>query len=89
MRLHCRENQAAMDSLHPTWPSPNFELLNHALKQTQWDGPEVTEQSWRALLIKRLEKVDWKQVVEDVRPFLEREADLSLVTKGNCLRLLR
>lgn len=73
----------------PSWPSPNLELLNRALKQTEWNGPEVTEQNWRALVIKRLEKVNWKQVTEDVRPFLERETDLSLLAKENCLRLLR
>lgn len=73
----------------PSWPSPNLELLNRALKQTQWNGPEVTEENWQALLISRIEKVNWKQVAEDVRPFLEREADLSLLTKENCLRLLR
>ncbi len=73
----------------PSWPSPNLELLNSALKQTEWDGPEVTEENWQALLIRRLEKVNWKEVAEDVRPFLEREADISLLAKENCLQLLR
>ena len=72
----------------PSWPSPNLGFLNSALKQTEWNGPEVTEKNWQALLLKRLEKVNWKEIAEDVRPFLEREADISLLAKENCLRLL-
>jgi len=72
----------------PTWPSPNLVLLNSALSQTGWAGPKLTEQNWRQQVTKRLDKLKWDRAVEDVRPFLERAADLSLLTKENCRRLL-
>ena len=71
------------------WPAPNIELLKNALGQTEWDGPEVTTESWRAIVCQRVETLDWKRVVEDVEPFLERAADVALLTKENLLGLLR
>ena len=73
----------------PTWPSPNLALLNSALSQTGWDSAPVTESNWRQLVTERLESVDWDRAVDDVRPFLERQADLNLLTRENCLRLLQ
>lgn len=72
-----------------TWPEPNIELLNNALRQTNWDGPEVTPANWRERLRQRIETFRWKQVVEDVRPFLERPEDVALLTKENLLSLLQ
>lgn len=72
----------------PSWPPPNLVLLNSALSQTGWPGPQPTEENWRRLVAKRLDNVKWDRAVEDVRPFLERSADLSLLTKDNCRRLL-
>ncbi len=31
----------------PAWPAPNLDLLNNALRQTGWAGPELTEGTWR------------------------------------------
>ena len=72
-----------------TWPEPNVELLNNALRQTNWDGPEVTLDSWQELVRQRVETFRWKQVVEDVRPFLERPEDVALLTKENISDLLQ
>jgi len=72
-----------------TWPEPNIELLNNALRQTNWDGPEVTSTNWPELVRQRVETFRWKQVVDDVRPFLERPEDVALMTKENLLGLLR
>jgi predicted nucleotidyltransferase component of viral defense system len=72
-----------------TWPKPNVELLNNALRQTNWDGPEVTLANWRELVRQRVETFRWKQVAEDVRPFLERPEDAALLTKENLLSLLQ
>ncbi len=71
-----------------TWPEPNLELLNNALAQTGWDGPPVTAENWRPLVARRVEMLDWKQVVADVEPFLERPADVALLTRENITALL-
>jgi predicted nucleotidyltransferase component of viral defense system len=72
-----------------TWPAPNLELLNNALAQTGWRGPQVTAENWRQLVTRRVEKLDWKQVIADVEPFLERPADCALLTRQNLTLLLR
>ena len=54
----------------PGWPSPNLTLLNHALVQTGWRGPTLTDENWCAVLQERLQNVSWLAVVDDVRPFL-------------------
>jgi hypothetical protein len=58
-----------------TWPGPNIELLSNALKQTGWDGLEVTPANWRTLVSHRVEALQWKQIIRDVEPFLERNED--------------
>ena len=72
-----------------TWPSPNLLLLNSALLQTGWEGPRGTEANWRELAAERIRRVRWDRAVEDVRPFLERQSDLTLLNEENCLKLLR
>ena len=72
-----------------SWPEPNLELLNAALQQTRWEGPAVTSQNWRDILLDRVTRISWDEARGDVRPFLERENDIDLVTKENCVKLLR
>lgn len=72
-----------------TWPGPNLELLSNALAQTDWQGPPVTAENWRPLVAQRVERLDWKQVAADVEPFLERPADVTLLTRENLTSLLR
>jgi hypothetical protein len=57
-------------SSDPGWPSLNLTLLNHALAQTGWRGPTLTDENWCAVLQERLQNVSWLAVVDDVRPFL-------------------
>jgi predicted nucleotidyltransferase component of viral defense system len=71
-----------------TWPAPNLDLLNAALAQTGWQGPGLTAANWREQVRKRIEVLDWEKARADVRPFLERENDLGLVTKEVLDRLL-
>lgn len=72
-----------------TWPAPNLDLLNAALKQTRWKGPIVTATNWRRELRRRLKVLDWAAAQKDVRPFLERERDIALVTAETLSSLLR
>jgi len=72
----------------PDWPSPNLTLLNNALRQTGWTGPRLTVENWRAILLDRLQGVDWKRVVADVRPLLEPNANPDLLTLKNLKRAL-
>jgi len=61
---------------------------NEALHQTKWQGPEVTPINWVTQVIKRLENIDWPKAVDDVRPLIEREADLNQLTRESVLKLL-
>lgn len=72
----------------PNWPAPNLTLLNNALQQTGWTGKLLTKDNWRAALRKRLKTIEWRRVVNDVRPFLEPRVDPNLLTHKNLLRVL-
>lgn len=70
------------------WPAPNFAILNTALAQTGWLGPILTAANWPEELARRLETVDWKRARADVRPFLERERDIELLSFETMHKLL-
>jgi len=70
------------------WPEPNLVLLNNALEQTGWKKGELTVDSWRKVIRKRLKDLNWDRVVDDVAPFLEKEAELELLTLDNIKSLL-
>lgn len=72
----------------PAWPAPNMVLLNNALQQTKWQGPALTLSNWRKLVWEQLESADWKGVVEDVRPFVERASEAEMLNRENVKRLL-
>jgi hypothetical protein len=72
----------------PGWPEPNLVLLNNALRQTGNDVEPLTQITWRKAVRTRLEALDWKRVVSDVRPFLEAPGELDLLSRENLVRLL-
>ncbi len=72
----------------PSWPAPNLDLLNGALAQTSWPGPKLDTHNWRQVVWEKLAKINWSQAVEDVLPFLERQAEMGLITSANCQKLL-
>ena len=72
----------------PTWPTPNLDLLNNALVQTGWQGGDLSELNWREKVRERLQKLDWKDIQADVRPFIEPGFDLGLLTLENLERVL-
>ena len=70
------------------WPEPNYVLLNNALNQTGWIGPEINTDNWKEMVGDHINDLNWKQVSADVLPFLEREGDQYLLTWENCKSLL-
>lgn len=72
----------------PDWPQPNLEMLNNALRQSGWSGPELEASTWRRHVGDRLRDLDWPRAVDDLRPFVESQADLDLVTLENACRLI-
>jgi hypothetical protein len=49
----------------------------------------MTADNWKPTLASILSGYDWDKVVADVRPFLEKQTDLDLLTKDNLLALLQ
>ena len=72
----------------PTWPQPNLVLLNNALAQTNWDGKTLTEYNWKDQVWLCLQNLNWKSIVDDVRPFVEPGFELNLLTLANIERVL-
>jgi len=67
---------------------PNLVMLNNALRQTSWSGPEMTAGNWREALRRAVEGMDEKQGRSDVWRFLDEPAEADLMTKANFLKLL-
>jgi len=72
-----------------TWPGPNLELLNAALKQTQWKGPLITRDNIQDVFLTRITHLRWDNVSKDLQPFIERPENLALITQANCIKLLQ
>jgi predicted nucleotidyltransferase component of viral defense system len=72
----------------PAWPQPNMELLNNALAQSQWTGELLTQDNWKAIVSKRLKRLNWDAVASDVRPFVEQGFDIKLLSLENLERVL-
>ncbi len=67
----------------PDWPPPNLTMLNSALAQSGWKGPELDDGNWHTILKQRVDVLDWSRVVDDVRPFIESSAELAVLTREN------
>lgn len=70
----------------PTWPPPNLELLNAAVRQNDADAVPLDACTWPEVVAQRVAGLSWDEVANDVRPFLEREAQMA--TKADVLGLL-
>jgi predicted nucleotidyltransferase component of viral defense system len=70
------------------WPPPNFPFLNAALRQTEWSGPSLSEDNWRSVVAERVRQIDFRAARNDVRPFLERPADVELLECEALVKLL-
>jgi len=67
---------------------PNITLLQSALAQTGWKGPQVTADNWRQVIGQKVASLDFSRVTEDVTPFLERPNDRALLTRETVLAAL-
>jgi predicted nucleotidyltransferase component of viral defense system len=72
----------------PEWPNPNIVFLRNALSQTGWNGPEVTTENWKKLILNKLSGIYWRKAAADVEPFLEKPQEASLLTKETFNKLL-
>ena len=66
---------------------PNVRLLANALEQT--GHPALPAGGWREAVERRLRALDWKAVLADLRPFVERTSDLEMITPARILALLQ
>jgi len=71
------------------WPDPNLVLLNNALNQTAWTGPTINAENWREIIRAKIKAISFEQALDDVRPFLGSNEDMSLLTKENLMYLLK
>ncbi len=67
---------------------PSLPLLQNALDQTQ-KIQKHNAQHWPLLLTQKLDRLDSKALLEDVRDFLERPQDAALMTRENLQLLLQ
>ncbi len=74
---------------HPDRPQPNFTLLRNARAQSRGTGADVGLATWRRVLRRRLEEIDWPAAIRDVEPFLEDPRDRQLVDREGLLAELR
>ena len=65
---------------------PNVTLLESALRQTQ--AEVVGTGQWQRQVLEKLATIDERRMVDDVRPFLERAEDLSLLKRVHLEALL-
>ena len=72
----------------PEWPPPNLEMLNNALLQTGWMDDPLTQATWRGIVAEHLKKANWENVLADVRPFVESEGELALLSQDALITLL-
>ena len=70
------------------WPPPNFVMLNFALQQSGWEGPQLHEFNWKSILSDFLSTADFDSIRNDVAPFLIRSADQDLLNMKTIQGLL-
>ena len=73
----------------PDGAEPNIRLLQNALEQTGWNGPQLSTENWRKVIADKIVGLDFAKIAEDVGPFLERPEDRALLTREIVLSALR
>ena len=70
--------------------TPNYLLLNNAIRQTEKDDPRITvgENNYRHFLHQKIAQIDFQKVKRDVERFLEDKSELRLFDKTTILSLV-
>jgi predicted nucleotidyltransferase component of viral defense system len=93
--LLCRECTKGRDWYDLMWYlskfrdiEPNYIKLNNAMAQTFKQLVQFTQDNWKLEIKKVVPTLDWTQVKNDVRRFLEDPNELELLTSETFLKLL-
>lgn len=68
--------------------SPNIELLNNAIRQTEGKKMGITKATLKDFMLGRLDKVDFTAAVKDVQRFIVDESELRVITKNSLSSLI-
>ena len=68
--------------------SPNLDLLNNAIEQTEKKTLGITTSNLKDFMLTRLERVDFKAAVADVRRFILEENELKVISKNSISSLV-
>lgn len=68
--------------------APNFEYLNQCLKQSGFRGEEMGSHNWLEYLQKKVEQMDWEEVLKDVSPFIQEPAEFEAFEKEILLSMI-
>lgn len=73
------------------WPEnePNFIYLNNALDQSGWQDQIINQDNWRAVVLNFMTDVNFKQIRQDLEPFIENTTDLKLIKLSTFQQLLK
>lgn len=69
--------------------TPNFNLLNRAIEQTEGKNPKVDDHTYAEFLKTKLDKVDFARVRSDVERFLEDKAELKYLSREFLIGLVK
>ncbi|MEI7481570.1 MAG: nucleotidyl transferase AbiEii/AbiGii toxin family protein, partial [Elusimicrobiota bacterium] len=68
--------------------SPNLDLLNNAIQQTEKKALGITTANLTAFMLAKLERVDFNAAVADVRRFILDENELRVINKNSLSSLV-
>lgn len=69
--------------------TPNFPMLENALKQTAWKGNIPKPTNWKVFLRNIVKKTNWDTVKKEIENLLEDPVYLDMFSKENLLELLK
>ncbi len=67
---------------------PNIPYLQNALKQTNYSGEPINQNTWKGVIGDYARGLNWDHIRDDIRPFLISDADNNLLDLNILLGLL-